>query len=396
MSTRTPSGPPRRRLTPAPAELAAAVADLHASATPWLPCGLGSRLHWGPAVHATGLELSSAAHDRILQHARDDFTVTVQAGMPLAALESELARWGQWLAIDPPLLGGGAASSIGGVVARGLSGGLSLRYMGVRDRLVGIGLMRSDGTAAHAGGRVVKNVAGYDLMRLLCGSWGSLALITELTLRTYPIPPVRRLQVLQAPEPHLAGGLEALRRWLLSGTLTPEAIDWWQTPGQTPRLLIRLGSVSAEAVQEQQAAIAGQAGSLGLQAKSDPEAVLPWQGLSREPTWLARLAVPAGRAEALLSDAAVAGWSLRLGAASGIGEASSDTADVRSAGALRQLCEQLGGYLTLLVQPADGGLPAWEDAPGREVILALKRRFDPLQQLARGRLPGVLDRVASG
>jgi glycolate oxidase FAD binding subunit len=77
-------------------------------------------------------------------------------------------------------------------VARGLAGGLRQRYLGVRDQLIGIELLRADGTRARAGGKVVKNVAGYDLMRLLTGSWGSLALITAVTLRTQPQPPERR------------------------------------------------------------------------------------------------------------------------------------------------------------------------------------------------------------
>ncbi len=84
------------------------------------------------------------------------------------------------------------AGSIGGLVARGLAGGYRQRYLGVRDQLIGIALLRADGTAARAGGKVVKNVAGYDLMRPLCGSWGSLGLITAVTLRTQPIPPQRR------------------------------------------------------------------------------------------------------------------------------------------------------------------------------------------------------------
>ena len=73
------------------------------------------------------------------------------------------------------------------MIARGISGGLRHRHQGVRDQILGINMIRADGTKAKAGGRVVKNVAGYDLMRLLCGSWGSLALITQVTLRVKPL-----------------------------------------------------------------------------------------------------------------------------------------------------------------------------------------------------------------
>ena len=121
----------------------------------------------------------------MIDHAVDDLTITVEAGLPLNTLQELLAEQGQWLPVDWPR--GGCAGSIGGLVARGLAGGLRQRHLAIRDQLIGIGLLRSDGIAAKAGGRVVKNVAGYDLMRLLCGSWGSLALITEVTLRLQPM-----------------------------------------------------------------------------------------------------------------------------------------------------------------------------------------------------------------
>ena len=146
--------------------------------------------------------LSCARLDRIVEHTPGDFTLTVQAGAPLAAVQEALAPHRQWLALDPPW--GEADSSIGGLVARGLAGGYRQRYLGVRDQLIGVRLLRADGVAAQAGGRVVKNVAGYDLMRLLTGSWGSLGLITELTLRTLPLPPHRSGLLVQGPPEALA------------------------------------------------------------------------------------------------------------------------------------------------------------------------------------------------
>jgi glycolate oxidase FAD binding subunit len=103
-----------------------------------------------------------------------------------------------------------------------MAGGLRQRYLGVRDQLIGLALLRADGTAAKAGGKVVKNVAGYDLMRLFTGSWGSLGLITELTLRTFPRPLRRRGLLLQGALP----ALEQLRRHCLGSALMPELIDW--------------------------------------------------------------------------------------------------------------------------------------------------------------------------
>ena len=172
-------------LTPDRHELVELVRDLHSQASPWIPSGLGNHLHWGPQPQIQSSVLSLRRHNQVLEHATGDFTVTVEAGMPLNELQAVLAERGQWLPIDPPLAG---PSSIGGVVARGVSGPLRHKAMGLKDQVIGISLLRSDGTTAHAGGQVVKNVAGYDLMRLLTGSWGSLALITQLTLRTQPLP----------------------------------------------------------------------------------------------------------------------------------------------------------------------------------------------------------------
>ncbi|MGB5135564.1 MAG: FAD-binding oxidoreductase, partial [Prochlorococcaceae cyanobacterium] len=287
-------------MRPEPRELQELVRDLHRQATPWLPAGTGSRLDWGPPVQPgpgrrEALVLSTARLDRIVEHNPGDFTVTVQAGTPLVVLQEELALHRQWLTLDWPWgtaeapgasgEAGLGAGSVGGLVARGLAGGYRQRYLGVRDQLIGIGVLRADGTAARAGGKVVKNVAGYDLMRLLCGSWGSLALITEVTLRTQPLPPQRRGLWLHGPLQRL----QPLARWLLSSSLSPERIDWHrrtlpeameptrtsetagtsettglpETAGATG-LLISLASISPQTLTEQIACIREQADAAGV------------------------------------------------------------------------------------------------------------------------------------
>ncbi|MEB3277075.1 MAG: FAD-binding protein, partial [Cyanobacteriota bacterium] len=200
------------------------VRQLHAKATPWLPAGLGSRLDWGPPVAPQSLVLSCRALAGIREHNPGDFTLSVAAGTPLLEVQEALAHHGQWLAVDQPW--GAAAGSIGGLLGRGLAGGYRQRAMGLRDQLLGIQLLRSDGVLARAGGKVVKNVAGYDLMRLLTGSWGSLALITELTLRTQPIPPERRSLLIQGELP----ALQQLSHWLRGSSLSPERIDLCSAP----------------------------------------------------------------------------------------------------------------------------------------------------------------------
>ena len=402
-------------MTPEPKELQELVRALHQQAAPWLPAGLSSRLHWGPAVATeTSQVLSCRKLNRILAHNPDDFTVRVQAGTPLVELQEELAHHRQWLAVDPPWgsgsdgnpgsNGSGSQGSIGGLVARGLAGGLRQRYLGIRDQVIGISLLRADGTAAKAGGQVVKNVAGYDLMRLLTGSWGSLALITELNLRTLPMPPQRiGLRITGALEP-----LAALSQWLLQSSLSPERLDWWREGSSPWNLVISLASINRQTLDEQGACIQAKAAEGGLDSQAlEPEelAALEAQGRGPNPAqpgnpglqtgaacqWLLRLGVKPTNVPALLASRELEGLAVVLSAGSGLGVtwAPATALPIYRAEALRRRCGDLGGYLTVLQQPEGSAMAAWLDAPSRPMIEAIKRQFDPKQQLARGRLPGV-------
>ena len=386
-------------MTPEPRELQELVRELHQQAAPWQPAGLGSRLNWGPPVMGASATVSCRRLSGIVEHSPGDFTVTALAGTPLVELQAELARHRQWLAVDWPWgsgMGGQASGSLGGLVARGLAGGLRQRYLGVRDQIIGLELIRSDGTRARAGGKVVKNVAGYDLMRLMAGSWGSLGLISSLTLRTMPEPPQRRGL-------KLAGPLEALgplASWLLGSSLSPERIDWWRPPARQEDdtgLLISLASINAHTLDEQIGCIAAKAAPLAITAQTlEPAELASLVGQSQgsetgSSDWLLRLAVRPNQATALLADPALAGLPLVLGAGSGLGMAwaTASALPTYKVEALRRHCQQAGGYLTVLRQPASSQLPAWLDAPSRPLIEAIKRQFDPKQQLSRGRLPGV-------
>jgi glycolate oxidase FAD binding subunit len=245
---------------------------------------------------------------------------------------------------------------------------------------------------------VVKNVAGYDLMRLFTGSWGSLGLITELTLRTFPRPPQRRGLLLQGD----LSALENLRRQALAAALLPQRLDWWSPAlaGRQPALLLSLVSVSAEAIGDQLTQHRRAAESAGLQAELlDPEQLEALESAGRgnagspgpEGQWLLQLGVLPARGAELLADPALRGLRLSLAAGAGQGIAWAAAQEVPShrVEQLRRRCEALGGFLTVLQQPDSSALPAWGDSPGRPLIEAIKREFDPLQQLARGRLPGV-------
>jgi len=147
--------------------------------------GGGTKLHWGNLPEAVDLILSTARFDRLVEHAWADMTATVEAGCTVAALQRQLAARGQRLALDPLFA---ERATVGGVIATNDSGALRLRFGAVRDHLLGVRLVLADGTIARGGGKVVKNVAGYDLPKLMTGALGTLGVIIEATFRLYPLP----------------------------------------------------------------------------------------------------------------------------------------------------------------------------------------------------------------
>ena len=146
--------------------------------------GAGTKDYLGDLV-PTDVVLGTTALRGVVAHVPADLTVTVAAGTPLAELRATLARAGQFLPLDPPH---GESATIGGIVAANSTGFWRARYGGVRDLLIGTTTALADGTLTHAGGRVVKNVAGYDVNKLLIGSLGTLGVIVECTFKILPLP----------------------------------------------------------------------------------------------------------------------------------------------------------------------------------------------------------------
>ena len=142
---------------------------------------------WGRPGADFGLQLETAALDAIVEHNEGDLTAVLQPGVSLRALEAALAEAGQMLALDPPL-GAGDAATVGGAIAAADSGPLRHRYGAPRDLVLGVTVALSDGSLARAGGKVIKNVAGYDLAKLFTGSFGTLGLIVEVAVRLHPRP----------------------------------------------------------------------------------------------------------------------------------------------------------------------------------------------------------------
>ena len=187
--------------------------------------GAGTKLDWGSRPRRCDLVVDLSRLDRILDHAAGDMVVRVQAGVPLHRLMERVAGAGQQLAVDVPGYDDGTvldAGTVGGALAVAAGGPRRLRYGGLRDLLLGVTVVRADGAVAASGGRVVKNVAGYDLGKLLCGSYGTLGVVVEAFLRLHPVPAATGWVLATAPDP--AGGYRRARA-LLDSQLAPSAVE---------------------------------------------------------------------------------------------------------------------------------------------------------------------------
>jgi glycolate oxidase FAD binding subunit len=177
---------PERRIVPRTEQaLAEALRWADGSGLAVLPKGGGTKLDWGNPPRRGDLLVSTEALNRILDHPWADLTVTVEAGCPFGTLQRALGTHGQRLALDPLFPD---RATIGGLLATNDSGTLRIRYGSLRDLVIGMTLALPDGTLARSGGRVVKNVAGYDLPKLATGALGTLGVITQATFRLYPVP----------------------------------------------------------------------------------------------------------------------------------------------------------------------------------------------------------------
>ncbi len=161
-----------------------------------------------------GDDVTTEGLDRILEHETGDLTCTVEAGLRLSALNTVLGRSGQRLSLDPP-----GDPTIGALLAKNLSGPLRHGFGAPRDLNIGVRRVLSDGTIANAGGKVVKNVAGYDLARLVCGSRGRLALIARASFRLHPVPKAARTLVVETED------APTVVARLLRSQLQPSALD---------------------------------------------------------------------------------------------------------------------------------------------------------------------------
>ena len=170
------------------AEVAEVMRAAAAAGESVVPTGAGTKLGWGNPPTSADILLDLSALDQVSEHASGDLIATAGAGTPLARLNEHVAAADQRLALDATVPG----ATVGGTLATNTSGPLRMYAGTMRDLLIGVTLVRADGVVAKAGGKVVKNVAGYDVGKLLVGSHGTLAVVTEATFRLHPVPRARR------------------------------------------------------------------------------------------------------------------------------------------------------------------------------------------------------------
>jgi glycolate oxidase FAD binding subunit len=350
-------------------ESAAAVAAALREGGPVRVRGGGTKLGWGHPIEVER-ELSTARLDAVVEHNEGDLTAIVQAGLPLAAAHERFAAAGQMLALDPP----GEGATIGGVVAAGDSGPLRHRYGAPRDLVLGVQIALADGSVARAGSKVIKNVAGYDLAKLMAGAFGTLGVITELSVRLHPRPAEVLTAVARGDDPD---ALAAAAAALAHLPLEAEALDLrWQDGAGA--VLVRLAGPSAP----DRAALALEAvPALQGEVVEDHEALWSAQRDAQRGDVVVRVSTTQQGLAAVLAAGRARDGLVVARAALGLAWIALPAADAAQLGALR--AELAPAPCVLLDAPADvrAAIDPWGLEPGPHDPLALMRavkaRFDP-------------------
>jgi glycolate oxidase FAD binding subunit len=371
--------------------------------------GGGSKLGWGNPPAGAQVLVDTVRLDRVLEHAEGDLIVRAEAGVRLDALQKALSKAGQFLALDPPEPG----ATVGGIVAAGASGPRRLRYGTARDLLIGITVVLSDGTVAHGGGKVVKNVAGYDIGKLFTGSLGTLGLIAEVTFRLHPSPDALAGVALEVTDPGVAG---AATQDLIHSQLDSTSLELaWPDPAAPGRLVLVLqGRAPAVADQADVAErLLQRHGAPALSADEDARRLLDGPGrLGARPWWAVDSAaggavvgvkaacVPTelpGVVQDLWAAAGAHGLDVRVQAHAGVGVTYAALWG-GGAEALAEVVEESRGRLgrrggTLLVLEAPPEVKRLADVWGPvgdalALMRRVKERFDPAGTMSPGRFVG--------
>jgi glycolate oxidase FAD binding subunit len=392
------------RYVAGPASVAEASAVMRAAAAEGMavvPRGTGARLDWGSPPARCDLLVDTGLMNQVLEHAAGDQVVRVQAGARLDHLAQVLAGAGQRLALDPP----SAAGSVGGVLATGAAGPLRLRYGAGRDLLIGITVVRADGTVARSGGKVVKNVAGYDLGKLFAGSYGTLGLIAEATFRLHPAPAAACYVTLDCAD---ATAADAAIAAAADSPLTPSAAEIdRQARGAPVRVGILLEG-DPEGVAERSGRMTGLLGGVagGTQVSPAPPSWWGRGAAAASDRTVVRIGFWAGALLGVLAavdaTAAAAGLDPAISgsAAAGILYAAVDgqaapaavagfVAALRAAATPATGSPTRGSVVVLHAPPQVRAIvDMWGPVPALGLMRAVKDQFDPEHRMAPGRFAG--------
>lgn len=368
-----------------------------------LPCGSGSKLNWGGLVKNPQIVISTQRLNRIIEHAIGDLTVTVEAGVKLADLQKTLKQHNQFLPVDPAYPD---SATLGGIVATADTGNWRQGYGGIRDMVLGLSIVRSDGKIAKSGGRVVKNVAGYDMMKLFSGSYGTLGMICQLTFRLYPIQETSTTVVLTGD----ASSIEKASQTIRMSSLTPTAGDVLCAAvvhqlgiGKGMGLILRFQSISKSISQQSNTVkmIGQQLGLIYTIYRGEEENYL-WQRLQElisisrtESAVTAKIGIiPTQMVNFIrqldqLTDEQGLGM-INLG--SGLGSLQIEgNAVITQLSKLRSLLQTHQGFLTILEAPKlikQQFEPWGYTGNALEIMCNLKQKFDPNNILNPGRFVG--------
>ncbi|MFG2057509.1 FAD-binding oxidoreductase [Micromonospora sp. NPDC048930] len=382
------------RYVATPRDTAQAAAVLRAAAELDLAVtvrGGGTKQDWGSPPRRLDLVLDTTALTGVVEHAAGDLITVVRAGTRLDTLAAALAGAGQQLALDAPLPGG----TVGGAVATNTAGPRRLLYGTPRDLLIGVTLVRADGVVAHAGGKVVKNVAGYDLAKLVAGAYGTLGLVTEAAFRLHPLPAAVAYVSRPADEADEAARLAATVR---AAQLVPTALEVAAPPDGPATVTVLLEGTPAGVAARADAArrLLGAAATVTDQ---------PPDGWGRLPWWAGgtglKLTAALSGVPRLLADARAAadrhGLPLALRGSAGVGVLYAGlpgTADPERVAALvdavRATTTAAGGHTVVVTAPPEvrDRVDLWGPVDGLALMRRVKQRFDPDARLAPGRFVG--------
>ncbi len=341
--------------------------------------GAGTKRRWGNDVAAV-VQLDTTRLTGVREHSWQDLTATVAAGTPWTTMQSVLAMHGQRVALDPLWPD---QATVGGVIATNDSGCLRLRYGSLRDLIIGMTVVLADGTIAKSGGKVVKNVAGYDIHKLMTGAFGTLGVIAEVTFRLHPLPKSSATWTITSNDISV---LDRIRHQLADSMLSIEALQL-RTRDKVFSLDVKFVTLP-EALEEHARRLHAYVSPLSVEA-GEESIWLSREGMFDGTRATVKVTFLPTHIASLISEIQDYGGSC-VAQQSGTMIASIQP-DAERIAALRQKIESAGGSLTVLRWPNDAAPRPDKWGPGGNALplmREIKRRFDSNSILNPGRFVG--------